>query len=165
VKHKLLFPLLVSILGTETATLFLKNWFDRARPTFIPTEDLTASFPSAHASISIGFYAYLAYILIKFGNEKYRPLIAAIVTLIIILIGFSRVYLTVHYPSDVVVGYIVGILFFGIGVAITEAQFKEIEEEIEEIEEDLGVNMDDNGEEDKKNKVGKKSKKDKKNKK
>ncbi|MFP4515090.1 MAG: phosphatase PAP2 family protein [Parcubacteria group bacterium] len=138
-KHKLLLPLLVSVLGTESATLFLKDWFGRARPTFIPTEHLTASFPSAHASIAIGFYGYLGYILIKFGNPKHKALIFAIISLIIILVGFSRVYLTVHYPSDVVVGYLIGLLFFAIGVAMTEAQFKEVEKEVEEIEEELGV--------------------------
>jgi len=130
-KHKLVLPLLVSVLGTETAALFLKAYFDRARPILVSTDHLSSSFPSAHAAISIGFYAYLGYILLKFGNEKYKTLIGAIITLLIILIGFSRVYLTLHYPSDVVVGYMVGLLFFAIGVTITEKEIKEIEKEIE----------------------------------
>ena len=73
--------------------------------------DTGYSFPSGHAQSSTTFYAYIAYLL---RNNKYKNLIILAVVLIIGVVALSRVYLGVHYPSDVIGGIIVGLIVIGL---------------------------------------------------
>lgn len=92
--------------------IVLKKIISRPRPPEINRlvfADFT-SFPSGHAMSAITFYGfiiYLSYILIKKYWLKYSIII--ICSLMVFLIGFSRVYLGVHYPSDILAGYSAGI--------------------------------------------------------
>jgi membrane-associated phospholipid phosphatase len=103
----------------------LKALFKRKRP-LDPLEHATGlSFPSGHAIMSVTFYGLLIYIISQ--TVKDRPLkITLIISLIIFIqmIGFSRVYLRVHYASDVAVGYIAGLLWLLISLEV----IKKIEE-------------------------------------
>lgn len=66
------------------------------------------SYPSGHAMISICVYGMLIYIILKnIKNKKIKILLTILLTLLIISIGLSRIYVGVHYPSDVLAGYIV----------------------------------------------------------
>lgn len=86
----------------------LKNWFERSRPI---GEALTVargySFPSGHAMLAMAFYGFLASLLLQSGS-KWGRRGAALLYILIVFIAFSRVYLNVHYLSDVLAG-----LFFG----------------------------------------------------
>ena len=105
----------------------LKNIFVRPRPvsTFIP--DITGySFPSSHAMCSIAFYGLLAYFTVKYVSNKFLKVIVIIFFSILILgIGFSRIYLNVHYFTDVVSGFLIGIVALGIFVNIMKKYLKE----------------------------------------
>lgn len=68
------------------------------------------SFPSGHAVGSMVIYGFVGYLLGK-EFESYRGVIYAIASTIIISIGFSRLYLGVHYPTDIIAGYGVGLLW------------------------------------------------------
>lgn len=91
----------------------LKNLFQRIRPADPLVPGITNySFPSGHAMMSVAFYGWLIWLLIQ-GMEK-GPLRKGLIFLLVSLIltiGFSRVYLRVHYPSDVIAGYCIGILW------------------------------------------------------
>lgn len=69
----------------------------------------SSSFPSGHALGSMVVYAVTAYLIAQLQAERWlRRLTIIIAALLIFLIGLSRVYLGVHYPSDVIGGYTVG---------------------------------------------------------
>lgn len=103
--------LLVSILGGDVIKAILKNILQRERPTFLRiVEETGYSFPSGHTMSVITFYGMLAYLLwINFPNNKgLRWTIAIVTPVIVLLVGFSRIYLGVHFPTDVVGGLAVG---------------------------------------------------------
>lgn len=115
-KHKheaILFVLLLTI--GLLINILLKVIFQRPRPDFDPILDLSSSysFPSGHAMNSFIFYAILSYFVYHFTHKKLLSILVAICSLaLVLLIGFSRVYLGVHYPSDVVAGFIAGFFVF-----------------------------------------------------
>lgn len=104
----------VMLLFGALLNLLLKEIFRRQRPTFDPLITLTSySFPSGHAMNSFVFYATVSYFFYHFTkNIKLSVLVGTIAIILIILIGISRIYLGVHYPSDVLAGYLAGLLWF-----------------------------------------------------
>lgn len=108
-------PLLISInlicsfLTNQTAKLI----FSRTRPIGINLiEETGFSYPSGHAMVSMSYFGFIAYLLYKNQNNKFNKTIL-IITLIltIITIGFSRIYLGVHYLSDVIGGFLLSIIY------------------------------------------------------
>jgi membrane-associated phospholipid phosphatase len=100
--------------------LLLKQLFQRKRPLSPLLKAAKGlSFPSGHAIMAVTFYGLLIYILqhvIVIDWLKY--LLAVLVIGLILLIGFSRIYLRVHYTSDVLGGFIIGLLWLLISLAI-----------------------------------------------
>ncbi len=96
----------------------LKFLFDRPRPLMPLLFDAKGlSFPSGHALMSVTFYGLLIYITFKtIKNRPLRWTLIIMLLLLVLIIGFSRVYLRVHYASDVIAGYCVGFLWLVICV-------------------------------------------------
>lgn len=114
-------PLWISGIAIIFITFLGKFIFHRQRPPFPIYQEISYSFPSAHASISIGLYGFLAYILIRNTRDWALKINYGYSALVfILLIGFSRVYLGVHYVSDILSGYVLGALFLTIAIALTE---------------------------------------------
>jgi undecaprenyl-diphosphatase len=100
--------LLVSTVGGSLLTAVLKAVFGRARPELFDS-DYTASFysfPSGHATVAVGFYGTLTLILAYRLRGFARWAVAACGVFLVLLIGFSRLYLGVHYPTDVLAGFL-----------------------------------------------------------
>lgn len=91
--------------------LLLKELIHRPRPALSPLIALTSySFPSAHAMNSFIFYTLLTYVFFTFSNKLYARIIVILTScFLILIIGISRVYLGVHYPTDIIGGYIGGL--------------------------------------------------------
>ena len=100
---------LMVIAGEIVLDLGFKAFFERARPDLIFDYKIpdTYSFPSGHAIASASFYGILAVIFARRlkSNKAKASVWAAAVTLIFV-VGLSRVYFGVHYPSDVVAGWL-----------------------------------------------------------
>lgn len=77
------------------------------------------SFPSGHAMLSIGVYGFLIYLIYK-SNLKivYKRILITALSILVVLVGISRIYLGVHYPSDVLAGYIITTIYLIVFVAI-----------------------------------------------
>ncbi len=88
----------------------LKASFDRQRPQLSPLViESSKSFPSGHAMNNFIFYSLLVYLVFHLTKNKKLTIIAGIFSMLIILtIGFSRIYLGIHYFSDVMAGFVGG---------------------------------------------------------
>jgi len=105
-----LFVLAATSAGIVLAGL-LKQIYDRPRPSLVPhlVEVTSSSFPSGHAADSAIVYLTLAALLARTVQERpLRIYIIGTAILLTLLIGVSRVYLGVHWPSDVVAGWTIG---------------------------------------------------------
>ncbi len=103
--------LLVAIVGGMLLSTGLKSGFERPRPDLVPHETrvYTASFPSGHAMLSAVTYLTLGALLTRVQQRRrIKAFIMGLAIAITLLVGVSRVYLGVHWPSDVLAGWSVG---------------------------------------------------------
>ncbi|MDD2657857.1 MAG: phosphatase PAP2 family protein [Candidatus Pacebacteria bacterium] len=109
--------LVTAVVGAGVSGTLLKLLIARARPSgLLPAiAETSYSFPSMHATLAMTFYGFTAYVLCTLYPAQRRSLLAAAV-LIISAIGFSRLYLGVHFPSDVLAGYLLGGAWIFIGI-------------------------------------------------
>lgn len=100
----------IAVLGGGTLSTVLKMVFNRSRPD-IPRAigDLNASFPSGHATLSAVAFLTIGILLVRVTPEpRLRTYFMTIAVLLSLMIGLSRIYLGVHYPTDVFAGWCVG---------------------------------------------------------
>jgi undecaprenyl-diphosphatase len=108
--------LTLAVAGVAVITPFLKAIFDRPRPQLfewrVHYQLTSAAYPSGHATMSMVTFLTIAYIIYRLSRVKPPAAFAALLAAcIVILIGTSRLYLGVHYPSDVLAGYVVGFVW------------------------------------------------------
>ncbi|MEP6602290.1 MAG: phosphatase PAP2 family protein, partial [Nitrospirota bacterium] len=117
--------LLVATGGGLLLDLVLKLRFNRPRPhifTWGVSQAVSSSFPSGHAMSAAIVYATVAYLAARLQKHRWsRFLTMLFAAIVIVLICFSRLYLGVHYPSDVLAGVIVGLSWAAFCMATLEA--------------------------------------------
>jgi membrane-associated phospholipid phosphatase len=103
----------------------LKRIVQRPRPTeYRIIEETGYSFPSGHSMVSMAFYGYLIYLIYKYVKNKYLKYISIILLSILICsIGISRIYLGVHYTSDVLAGFMISISYLIIYISAVNKFF------------------------------------------
>lgn len=120
-KKYYILPLFIAVTGSEAFTYLGKLAFHRPRPEMAVYAEHSFSFPSGHATIAVAFYGFVGYLFMRFAQNWNRKVNIFFTTiLIIIAIGFSRVYLGVHYISDVWSGYLVGAIWLIIAISFSE---------------------------------------------
>jgi undecaprenyl-diphosphatase len=115
--------LIVATLGSVVINNLLKAGFDRPRPQVfeVGQHTLSSSFPSGHAMSAAAVYMTVAYLAARLQRRRIsRVLTLLAATTIVILIAFSRLYLGVHYPSDVGAGVVIGIAWAALCMAMLE---------------------------------------------
>ncbi|TGE29627.1 phosphatase PAP2 family protein [Hymenobacter metallicola] len=95
-----------AVTGAAILNQLFKTHFHRLRPTTALVPQLGLSFPSGHAMIGMALYGCLAWLLWRHGRH---PLLAAALLLWAVLIGLTRIYLHVHYTTDVLAGFAAGL--------------------------------------------------------
>jgi undecaprenyl-diphosphatase len=120
-KHKW-YSIKIPVVSISTVLLMyiLKFIFNRPRPLLpLLKEAKGLSFPSGHALNSMAFYGLLIYLVWRnFTNTTIKWILTASLAMIILMIGISRVYLRVHYASDVMAGFAVGIMWLILSIWI-----------------------------------------------
>ncbi len=93
--------------------ILIKQILQRPRPTEYRIIDETGySFPSGHSMVSMAFYGFLIYLIYRYVKDKYLKIgLITFLSILIISIGISRIYLGVHYTSDVIAGFLVSISY------------------------------------------------------
>lgn len=128
IKNKKIGISIISNLVIITAiNQILKRIVQRPRPTeYRIIEETGYSFPSGHSMVSMAFYGYLIYLIYKYVKNKYLKWISIILLSILICsIGISRIYLGVHYTSDVLGGFFISISYLIIYISAVNKFFIE----------------------------------------
>ncbi len=114
---------IVGFVGSEGVTALFKIVFHRTRPDLMLraiTED-SYSFPSGHATTAAFLFGYIGYLaFLRFRSTVSRVLIICLVAIGILLIDFSRLYLGVHFVSDVLAGNAIGLLGLFVTIVIDQ---------------------------------------------
>ncbi len=110
-KHRAALFLAVAICGGALLSTLLKLGFDRPRPDLVAhgVEVWSASFPSGHALMSTATYLTLGALLARVQSQtRVKIYLVGLALLIAVIVGVTRVYLGVHWPTDVLAGWSVG---------------------------------------------------------
>lgn len=113
------------LIGINLITITILNQLfkfilQRPRPTEYRIINETGySFPSGHSMISMAFYGFLIYLIYKYvKNKKLKYISITLISILIIFIGISRIYLGVHYTSDVLAGFLFSISYLMIYILV-----------------------------------------------
>lgn len=103
----------VNLILCAALNLALKLLIQRPRPHgYMLVEETGFSFPSGHSMASLAFYGFFIYLIhVKVKNRNIRWISTVLLVLLILLIGISRVYLGVHYASDVIAGFSIALAY------------------------------------------------------
>ena len=103
--------LVVASVGAIGLELILKGWYDRPRPDLVPhaARVFTASFPSGHATMSAAVFLTIGALLASTQPDpRIKLYIASLAVMLTTIVGVSRVYPGVHWPTDVLAGWTLG---------------------------------------------------------
>ncbi|HEX6939836.1 MAG TPA: phosphatase PAP2 family protein [Longimicrobiales bacterium] len=136
--------LIVAVVGGDLMNDLLKSFYARPRPGVVAwgTRVHSASFPSGHAMGAVVAYGSVAFLVGRLEpGSRLRHATWAIAILLIVAVGVSRVYLGVHYPSDVIAGFMAGTAWTAfVAATITAIRFfAERKPEVERTEHDLHI--------------------------
>lgn len=103
--------LVISVIGGEVFVWLVKELIARPRPLLVNAlaPESSFSFPSGHSFVALSFYGFLTYLVFRAAGNKLLKAVPVLAgALIVLAIGFSRIYLGVHWPSDVLASYAAG---------------------------------------------------------
>ena len=120
-KRKSSLVFVIGVGGSSLLSDLLKNIFVRTRPIPSLTSMMGYSFPSGHATTSAAFFLLMIYFFKNRFKSRYsRALFIILNVLLFSLVGFSRIYLNMHWTSDVVAGFALGLLWASFVVLVSK---------------------------------------------
>lgn len=113
----------INLILSGGLNFLLKNIIERPRPEgYRLISETGFSFPSGHSMVSTAFYGFLIYLIWKkVKNKTIRNISCLLLGILIPLIGFSRIYLGVHYASDVMAGFVIAIAYLILFTTLTKS--------------------------------------------
>lgn len=110
------------VLGSALLNFLVKRHYIRVRPEkYFQIKEVGFSFPSGHSMVAISSYFILTYLLFREKSWSLKKVISWLSTVVLVLsIGFSRIYLGVHWPTDVIAGLSLGFIWVSINIIIIE---------------------------------------------
>ena len=116
---KLAIAIIINLIMAFLFNELLKYLIQRSRPDMSNwlTDVSGFSFPSGHSMVSMSYYGFLIY-LIYLSELRKKWLLISLLSIIILLVGFSRMYLGVHYISDVLGGFLISLVYLCISITI-----------------------------------------------
>lgn len=117
---KFILQLVAITILSALSNMALKRFIDRARPGIEHLVSVeTLSYPSGHAMSAMAFYGFLTYLAFNIKMSKWlRGLLCIFFVTLILLIGLSRIYLGVHFPTDVAGGFIAGLIWLAFCIVL-----------------------------------------------
>lgn len=111
-----------TLVGAQLTTWIGKYTIGRTRPEFLDiASSASPSFPSGHSTAAMAVYGFLAYIIVRrIASRRLRFEVIYWTGVLVAVIGFSRIYLRVHFLSDVLSGFLVGGFWLLVGVVVSE---------------------------------------------
>lgn len=103
----------IVLLLATLSNIVLKRVFNRARPSLDHLVEVnTLSYPSGHSMSAMAFYGFLIFLCLRYRMARWlRFLLVSILVILILSVGLSRIYLGVHYPTDVAGGFVGGLIW------------------------------------------------------
>lgn len=115
-------PMWVTVVGAQATTYLGKLALGRERPEFLTAATaVTPSFPSGHTTGAVAVYGFIAYLVARDLPRRRERFEVVYWTVVLVgAVGFSRVYLSVHYASDVLAGVLVGGFWLLVGIMLAQ---------------------------------------------
>ena len=118
-KKKYPLAITINLIAVFITSQLAKAIVERDRPLDMLVSAPGYSYPSGHSMVGLAYFSFLSYLVIKYIPNKIVKIILPIVfTITILLVGFSRIYLGVHYLSDVLAGFLLGAIYLIIFINI-----------------------------------------------
>lgn len=129
--RKIGFSIVANLAIISGLNVLLKNIVERPRPTeYRMIHETGYSFPSGHSMVSMAFYGFLIYLIYHYvKNNKLKWVLILVLSTLIVTIGISRIYLGVHYTSDVLAGFMISISYLIVYTSIVKRFIKKGDEE------------------------------------
>ena len=120
----------IDLVGVTLVNQVIKHIIRRPRPNVLRlVEESGYSFPSGHSMVSMAFYGIIIYLIYKNVTNKYlKWILIILLSLLILSIGFSRIYVGVHYFTDVAGGFLLGLAYLIIYINIYNKRIGKNEE-------------------------------------
>ena len=120
----------IDLVGVTLVNQVIKHIIRRPRPNVLRlVEESGYSFPSGHSMVSMAFYGIIIYLVFKNVSNKYlKWILIILLSLLILSIGFSRIYVGVHYFTDVAGGFLLGLAYLIIYINIYNKRIGKNEE-------------------------------------
>jgi membrane-associated phospholipid phosphatase len=117
---KFTLQMVLVLLLSSVSNVAIKRVINRARPSLDHLVEVnTLSFPSGHSMSAMAFYGFLIYLCMRFKMQRpVRLILILVLTVLIFSIGLSRIYLGVHFPSDVAAGFLGGLIWIAFSAVV-----------------------------------------------